>query len=135
MACLGGVGTDGRKLQLYPRNPGGFSWLCVDTTTRMSLVAGGEDSTAVAQPSATERHCVRHPFPEGLLCSQPVELVGDFGGAGIDGQQALQLPHRQVGLAGLGVDLREVLGGGAVTLVELERAPELGDGGPSRPRV
>ena len=42
---------------------------------------------------------------------------------------------REVGLAGLGVDLREVLGGAAVARVELDGAAELGEGGAAGARV
>ena len=61
-----------------------------------------------------------------------MQLFGDFGGGRVDGQQAFQLLDGQVWLARLRVDLGQVLGGGAVTFVELQRAPQLGDGGPAR---
>ena len=64
-----------------------------------------------------------------------MQLFGNFGGSRVDGQQALQLLHRQVRLAGLRVDLRQVLGGGAVALVELQGAAQLRDGGAPGARV
>src|SRR5262245_43553059 len=86
-----------------PRETGGFSWPLVDTTTRMSL--GGESGCALWRYTS---------YSVALLGAQPVQLVGDLGGGGIDGEQAFQFLDRQVGLAGLGVDLGQVLGGGAV---------------------
>ena len=64
-----------------------------------------------------------------------MKLFGNFGGGGVDGQQALQLLDGQVGLARLRVDLRQVLRGGPVPFVELQRAPQLRDGGPARAGV
>ena len=74
-------------------------------------------------------------YAAALLRAEAVQLFGNFGGSRVDGQQAFQLLDRQLGLARLGVDLRQVLGGRAVALVELQRAPQLGDGRAARARV
>ena len=107
----------------HPRKPNGFSWCLVDTLTRMSGPLEGVLAPAVAQRGATERHASGKLFPESLLRAQPMQLFGNLGGTRVDGQQPFQFLHRQVGLSGLGVDLRQMLGGGPMALVELQRPP------------
>src|SRR3954470_16854173 len=112
------------KVAPLPTKYPGFSWCVVDTTTRMSLRA----SRSVAHGGATA-------VAAALLRAQPVKLFGNFGGGRVDGEQAFQLLDGQVRLAGLRIDLGEVLGGGPVAFVQLQRPAQLRDGRPAGPRV
>jgi len=91
--------------------------------------------------SVPSRHTVHGGFgnspyePRSGAILQTAQLVCSLGAVGIDLQDSLELIDGQVGLAGLGEVVRQVVQRAQVLAVDLDRASQLGQRRAARARV
>src|SRR5882672_6864944 len=83
-------------------------------------------------PSAATRSML---MSRSVCRAEAAQLLGRFRGRGVELQQALELLDGELVLAGLRVDLRQVLGGEAAARVQLDGAAELSQRGAASARV